>query len=147
MYKRLIQSITFVLLSVMMASCGPSADDVAAKLGSSATIEEADYEAMADYVTSAVDDIHSLITDFDNPDGEAAHELALVDDTYPHFFTFLYALKEAPEGSVGKQVYKERKVMSSVLMLIGEPERRKATMPDRWRDVLGTLRDMKRQAQ
>jgi len=140
--NRIITILLSVGLTLLLASCGPSADEVYSKLSDGAPLERADYETMAGYVNDVCVDIVRLTdNDFDNPSchDDRVKALSEVEQTYPYFITFGRALYQAPKGSVADQVKTDEEVARNLLMVAGLPERRKASMPESWRSPMITF--------
>lgn len=139
---KFIYLFTGVLMAVIMASCGPSAEELNRKLESGDALERADYEAMAEYVSDVCTDLMRLMDDdIVDPNYSADRVAALenVEATYPYFITFGRALYHAPDKALAKEVMKDIGLGSKLLIIAGLPEARKVYLPEDWRSPMMTF--------
>lgn len=73
----------------LLTACGPTAADVAQKIDNQETLDESDYRCMIDYLDDFADAQEAA--------GDNREELMKINQEYPHWMSFAFALVSAPD--------------------------------------------------
>lgn len=91
--------VTVTILLSLLTACGPSPRDVAEKIDNQETLDKSDYQCIIKYLDDFADAQVAA--------GDNTEELIKVNQQYPHWMTFAFALVSAPDEIRNTEAYQK----------------------------------------